>query len=94
MTDITDASNFHIRILGENQYSEIENELDDFDAAEADDLEKPIKKGTTCAARFSTDDRWYRASVLRAIGKGQYEVYFIDFGNIEIINGNDLKKLS
>jgi hypothetical protein len=70
MTDIRDASDFHIRILGENKYAEIENELDDFDPADADDLEKPIKKGTRCAAKFSTDNRWYRAIVERSIGKG------------------------
>jgi hypothetical protein len=93
MTDIADASDFHIRILGENKYAEIENELDEFDPADSEDLEKPIKKDTLCAAKFSTDNRWYRATVIRSIGKGQFEVYFIDFGNIEVVNGNDLKKL-
>jgi len=68
-------------------------ELDEFDPEEAGDLEKPIKKATLCAAKFSQDERWYRASILKAMGKGEYEVQFIDFGNIEVVHGDDLKRL-
>ena len=70
MTDLQDASHFHVRVVGENQYSKIETELDEFDPDDAEDLEKPIKKGTLCAAKFSVDDRWYRASVNKSGGKG------------------------
>lgn len=67
-----------------------------FNPAMADDLEKPIKKGTICAARFKLDDAWYRAKVLNSIGKGEYEVQFIDFGNIDTVSSStgDLKRLS
>lgn len=67
--------------------------MEEFDPLEEEDLEKPIKKGTLCAAKFAIDERWYRASVIKSIGKGQFEVYFIDFGNVEHINGDDLKRL-
>lgn len=40
-----------------------------FDHLRAEDLERPIKKGTLCAARFKVDDNWYRGRVLRGIGK-------------------------
>lgn len=70
MTDITDASRFHFRILGDNSYSKIDNELEKFDSLKAEDLEKPIKKGTLCAAKFSVDNKWYRAKVFRTLGKG------------------------
>lgn len=61
----------------------------------AEDLEKPVKKGTICAARFKVDDNWYRAKILSSIGKGDFEVQFLDFGNIEVVNGStgDLKRL-
>jgi len=39
MTDISDASYFHMRIVGENKYSVIEEELDEFDLEDAEDLE-------------------------------------------------------
>ena len=66
-----------------------------FNSGLADDLEKPIKKGTICAARFKLDDNWYRARVLQSVSKGDYEVQFIDFGNTDTVNGNtgDLKRL-
>ena len=67
--------------------------MEKIDFINAEDLEKPIKKGTICAARFKTDDRWYRSKVLRSLGKGQHEVQFIDFGNTEIVGPEDLKKL-
>jgi staphylococcal nuclease domain-containing protein 1 len=74
MTEIKDASSFFIRILSDNQYSKIDEELEDFDPEDSGDLEKPIKKGTLCAAKFSADDKWYRARVLRTLGKDQIEV--------------------
>lgn len=93
MTDITDASRFFIKILGDNQYSKIESELNKFDALAAEDLERPIKRGTLCAAKFDVDKKWYRAKVLGASGKGHYDVEFIDFGNTETAAGDELKRL-
>ncbi len=64
-----------------------------FDASTALDLEKPIKKGTICASKFSVDNSWYRSKILRPLGKGEYEVEFIDFGNIDVVSQDDLKLL-
>lgn len=68
--------------------------MNKFDGLNAQELEKPIKKGTICAARFKLDENWYRARVLRGVGKNQYEVEFIDFGNQDTVSGDDLKRLS
>lgn len=67
--------------------------MNQFDYLSADDLERPIKKNTICAARFKLDGNWYRAKIIRGIGKNQYEVEFIDFGNSDTVNGDDLKRL-
>jgi staphylococcal nuclease domain-containing protein 1 len=95
MTDIASASNFYLRFINDNQYSKIEAELKKFEPSTSEDLEKPIKKGTICAARFSDDGNWYRAKVLSSLGKGDIEVQFIDFGNLDVANCNagDLKRL-
>ena len=93
MTDISDASRFYVRILGANQYDKVEAEMNKFSPLPGSELEMPIKKGTICAARFSIDNRWYRSRVIRSIGKGDYEVEFIDFGNIDVVNEIGLKKL-
>jgi staphylococcal nuclease domain-containing protein 1 len=69
MTDISDASRFFVRILSNNNYDKIEKLMNQFDFISAEDLERPIKKGTICAARFKLDDNWYRAKILRGVGK-------------------------
>jgi staphylococcal nuclease domain-containing protein 1 len=78
MTDITDASRFFVRIVGDNQYTKVEQLMNQFDSSAAEDLEKPIKKGTICAARFKVDGNWYRARVLRSS---------------DTVSGDDLKRL-
>lgn len=69
--------------------------MNKFNPAVVEDLEKPIKKGTICAARFSVDKKWYRAKVIGSAGKGEIEVQFLDFGNTDVANANtgDLKRL-
>lgn len=94
MTDIQDASYFSLRILSDNQMPKIESEMNKFDPFKADDLEKPIKKGTICAARFKVDNSWYRAKVQKALGKGQFEVEFIDYGNSDTVTYEDMRRLN
>lgn len=53
MTDITDASKFYIRIQAGSDYPKIEAEMGRFSPAMHEDLERPVKKGTICAARFT-----------------------------------------
>lgn len=50
-------------------------------------------KGTLCAALFSADNLWYRVRVLGSQGRGDIQVEFIDYGNIEIVNESILRKL-
>lgn len=95
MTDVTDASRFHVRVLDKiKEQKKIDDAMDKFDANSADELEKPIKKGTLCAALLPSDGCWYRARVIGTVAKGQIEVYFIDYGNHEVVKpDNDLRKL-
>ena len=65
-----------------------------FDDSTAEELEKPIKKGTLCAALLQSDKAWYRARVIGTVSKGLIEVYFIDYGNTEAVRPDmDLRKL-
>lgn len=72
MTELMEANQYYLRFLKGNKYDTVEEEMDDEEFDE--DLEKPIKKGTICAAKFADDGNWYRARVLRAVGKGLIEV--------------------
>jgi len=57
-----------------NTYKKIDEAMEKFDADNAEELEKPIKKGTLCAALFSTDNTWYRVRVIGTMAKGLTEV--------------------
>ena len=48
--------------------------------------------GDICAARFSLDNVWYRASILEQVSGG-FQVRYIDFGNSEVVNGGDISPL-
>ena len=53
--------------------------------------------GDFCCAKFSADGGWYRSLVLRSGDLGEkdmkFEVFYIDFGNIEQVNIGDLREL-
>ena len=87
MTDIQDANRFFFRFVSdEASFMKVEKEMETFDCSKAIMLEKPIKKGTLCVAKFS-DDRLYRARVLGSSGqKGKTDVIFIDYGNTSSID--------
>lgn len=63
--------------------------MEHFDVGSAEELEKPVLKGTICSARFSLDKKWYRCRVNGTVAKGAVSVQFIDYGNTEIINAVD-----
>lgn len=64
-----------------------------FDASTAEDIQRPIMKGTLCAALFSADNQWYRVRVVGSQGRGDVKVDFIDYGNQEVVNESTLRKL-
>lgn len=66
--------------------------MNSFDPKDAQDLAKPIKKGTLCAALYSADKKWYRAKVVGYSGS-QLEVAFVDFGTQTQVKETDLRKL-
>ena len=56
MTNVVDGSSFHVRIIDKKaSYVKIDQAMDHFDPKQAEELQKPIIKGTMCAARFSQD---------------------------------------
>lgn len=55
-------------------------------------LEQPIKKGTPCLAIFSEDGEWYRAKIIQKKNLN-YQVQFIDFGNLDECPLDDIRKI-
>lgn len=52
----------------------------------------PLKKGLLCLAKFS-DNKWYRAKIVKESGKNSYEVFFVDFGNVDVAPLNNIRKI-
>lgn len=45
------------------------------------------------AAKFSYDNRWYRAEVIDIVEDSQCEVYFMDYGDVEILSTDNVLEL-
>jgi hypothetical protein len=41
--------------------------------------------GQSCCARFAFDNNWYRARIVRNIDERRVEVFYVDYGNDEIV---------
>ncbi len=91
--DVHDATRIYVRILKGSNLEKIDSAMAAFKPEDADELERPIRKGTIIAARFESDKKWYRAKFLRNAGKGNSEVQFIDYGNIASTPSTDLRQL-
>ena len=95
VTEQIDFHNFYVNIMPNESLSKIEKVLNQYDTGKAKciHLELPIKVGTLCAAKYSEDERYYRAIVRSRTKDNNFEVEFIDYGNVEILSQNDLIKL-
>ena len=52
--------------------------------SESSTVSKDLENGSSCLAKFSLDDQWYRAEVIE-IMKDSVKVQFIDYGNTDIV---------
>ena len=94
MTDMRDACSFHLRCVDNSSpYQRIDDAMAEFDPDTSEEIERPIMKGTMCAALFSADNLWYRVRVIGNAGRGELDVKFIDYGNTERVQESTLRKL-
>ena len=96
ITDQIDFDKFYCNFLPNKTLEKIEDILADYDEGikESESLSLPIKNGTLCAAKFPDDKKYYRG-IIKSHNKDkkEYEIEFIDYGNIEKVKLNDLIKL-
>ena len=60
-------------------------------AAIPNQFNRPLVIGELCLAKFSEDNSWYRAEVIKLLDRGDLVlVRFIDFGNRETVNSSSL----
>lgn len=49
--------------------------------------------GMPCAAQYTVDKRWYRAKIIALPGNKMVEVFYVDYGNQELMAWNQIRKL-
>ena len=50
-------------------------------------------KGKMCLAKSKDDNTWYRASCLNPLDDNQFEIFFVDYGFIEVLPRDRLKMI-
>ncbi|XP_058824546.1 uncharacterized protein LOC131685101 isoform X2 [Topomyia yanbarensis] len=63
-----------------------------FDGSRQLPSDKFYSNGEPCLAKFHIDDQFYRAVIRKAISPCRYKVQFVDYGNIEECDVQDLRK--
>lgn len=96
ITEILDGSTFWYQQVGE-QTKALESlmaQLQSFDFAGAAAITPA--KGDLVAGRFTVDDAYYRAEVQKVIHQGDrvtYQLLYVDYGNVEIVDGSRVRAL-
>ena len=65
---------------------------DHYNSSTADSLES-VSVGAFCVSKYTADDGWYRAQILKTISVSEVEVHFIDYGNTDKVDVSELRKL-
>eukprot|EP01118_Nematostelium_gracile_P011636 TRINITY_DN4159_c0_g1_i1.p1 TRINITY_DN4159_c0_g1~~TRINITY_DN4159_c0_g1_i1.p1 ORF type:complete len:963 (-),score=390.78 TRINITY_DN4159_c0_g1_i1:111-2999(-) len=94
VTEIVDANKFYIQKLGPDSES-LEQLMQNLSQDESHEAINEISKfpSELVKAQFTVDDAWYRAKV---VGKkdDQYEVFYVDYGNSEVLPLARIQRLS
>lgn len=45
------------------------------------------------AAKFKYDNKWYRAEVISIVNSSAYKIFFVDYGDLEIVPVDDILEL-
>lgn len=94
VTEIVDGGNLWYQVVGE-QTEALESLMANFAEQEFGSVPyKAAKKGEIVAAKFSVDENWYRAEVLKISKDQDYTVIFVDYGNVEVVTADSLRPLA
>jgi staphylococcal nuclease domain-containing protein 1 len=93
LTYITSELTIYVQYSEQGQKLEqLQNQLREIFNEKTPIGEYTPKKGELLAARFTADDQWYRAKVEKIEENNHIFVYFIDYGNREVIT--DLTRIT
>jgi staphylococcal nuclease domain-containing protein 1 len=91
VTEIIDATKFYIQIINK-ETEQLEELMKNLSIVDDNNESYKPKIGELVKAQFSVDNEWYRAKVLEEVD-GEYSIIYIDYGNMETIPSNKIRKL-
>ncbi|XP_052256501.1 uncharacterized protein LOC127861849 isoform X4 [Dreissena polymorpha] len=96
VTYVKDPHSFYVVL--ENQSSQLDDLMDRLHAyynklPPTAEMLQNAKLGDPCIAQFTEDKGWYRALVTGLKATGQAEVFFVDYGNNEYTQQEELKTI-
>lgn len=85
---------FWCQLLDESDYlndlvEKIESEIADYPLLSS----SSVKVGSYCMAQYSEDEAWYRAQIISSESVNTYKVFFIDYGNSEVVSLSEVFKI-
>ncbi|KAG8953517.1 hypothetical protein FRC04_002359 [Tulasnella sp. 424] len=88
---------FSVQILNNEGIANLEKLMREFSLHHRAAIKAPPsfspKPGDLVSARFSADNSWYRAKIRKIVGKTEYDVVFIDYGNQETVSLTNIRPL-
>lgn len=97
VTEIMTGSTFFFQKATDETKELMESMMSDLQSRDWEDREAyaPTERGEWVVAKFTVDNNWYRAEVLRIIpGRPEtYELRYVDYGNTEIVSSDAIRIL-
>ncbi|KAI3684387.1 hypothetical protein L6452_33610 [Arctium lappa] len=100
VTEVLGGGKFYVQTVADQKVASIQKQLASLNLKEAPVLGSfNPKKGDIVLAQFTADNSWNRAMVVTAprggvqSAKDRFEVFYIDYGNQELITYNQLRPL-
>ncbi|KAL3865174.1 hypothetical protein ACJMK2_006792 [Sinanodonta woodiana] len=97
ITSVVDPRCFYCQLADEevvSVFGEMMDRLSEHCQSEPALPDAVYTEGELCCAKFPADGKWYRACILQLNPNGTALVFYVDFGNEEVVSLEDLNSLS
>jgi len=93
VTELTNGNTFWFQNAADATFESVEGRMREFDGDAATPI-TDFAKGVVCAGIFQQDGAWHRVRIVgRTKNEGEQRVFFIDYGNTDIMQSASLKQL-